>query len=426
MASQQQQKPRRRARRAARRMALVMAAGVALLVAPAPQPPGGGRGVALVGPATALDMDLRQPLFTRRTPASRPPQYRRAPAYEPPRQRGFLETLFGGGRAQQPAAPPAYRRRERAEPPRRVRAAPRPAPVRPQVTRTEFVYLIAAPGPSRLAEGLEAAFADRPIVGVRPLRAPRETPADAAALLAPLPAELAGQGQEAVVVIEARPEWARLDGERLRALVEDAAARLQARGAPVVWVGLPPVPSAEAPARAATVNGALKAAAQKTGGGFADAWAAFADDDGRFTAWGPTVTGETARLREDGDGALTRAGARKLAHFIALEARRLLAARHAPPSPAIADPFALPGPPPPPVATAAPDGAGEKPPERPAVGPVLPLGRLQATPGARLVSQGADAMRDADGLARRALGEGIPPPPAPGRADDFRWPRGGG
>lgn len=415
----------------------------------------------------------------------RPPPPRRNQAPAPaPQQRGFFDALFGA--PQRPQYQPGYRPQAPAvaRPPRQAprRTAPRPAapavPARPAVEQTEFVYLLAPQITAKVAgqaagqgvtgqggaaqevtgqgvtgqgvtgkeaandsakaaatpgfgadfgqvlgEALEAAAADRPVVGVRALTSAPAEQLDVARLLEPLPATLAAPDKSAVVVVAATPEWATLTEAQIVAVVSGVSAGLAARRAPVIWVGLPPVADKELSSRYAALNSVLRAAAGKAGGGFVDAWAVFADDSGGYAAYGPSVTGETVRLRGDDGVSLTKAGARKLAHFILVETRRLQA-RGAAAATAGPDPFALPGPQLP---------AGEQPVKgppapvaRPETGPVLPLNVVRKEPDAKLAPLDGARQDLADIIVRRVLREGAPPPPQAGRADDFRWPRPGG
>ena len=114
------------------------------------------------------------------------------------------------------------------------------------------------------------------------------------------------------------------------------------------------------------------------------------------------------RLRS-GDGVyFTKAGARKLAHFVEREIRRYMNSHTAP--------IALPaGPIPAP-------GAGKST-ARPVAGPVVPLAVTPADSDT-LVGGGVVNPGHFDALANRVLVRGEPIKPAPGRADDFVWPLG--
>ena len=412
-----------------------------LLVAPERLPDVTAPSLSGAGAALALDMDLRRPMFSQpsrgrsqqRAPARGAGRYPSAPVPQA-QQRGFFDSLFGAPQRPQyqpgyRPRPPAMARPPRQEPRRTVRRPPPPAAApRPAVEQTEFVYLLASPAPgASLGEGLEAALADRPVAGVRTLRVVAEdaqgSGPDAARLLAATPAVMAEPDKSAVLVVAAAPGWAKLSEPQLAALVASISANMATRRTPVVWVGLPPVADKEQSSRYAALNGALRAAADKAGGGFVDAWAVFADDGGGFAVYGPATTGETVRLREDDGVALTRAGARKLAHFVVVEVRRLQARQAGTPATALIDPFSLPGPQQSaPAATVSPP----KPVAKPEVGPVLPLNLVRQEPDGKLTPLDGGRQDLADAAARKALREGVPAAPPPGRADDFRWPRPGG
>ena len=124
----------------------------------------------------------------------------------------------------------------------------------------------------------------------------------------------------------------------------------------------------------------------------------------------PTSKARPRKLRSDDGVFFTRAGARKLAHYVEREVTRLMAARSAP--------FALPSEP------ATPDASAEpgKPAPRPLAGPILPLvassvgtDQLLGGPGSRPAA--------VDALAARTLVKGEPLSAPAGRADDFAWPR---
>src|SRR5262249_11672075 len=136
------------------------------------------------------------------------------------------------------------------------------------------------------------------------------------------------------------------------------------------------------------------------------------DESGRFTLQGPDYEGQTRRLRT-GDGVhFTKAGARKLAHFIEREIQRL----NVPGSEPIALPQVEPQ-------VAAPSKAPSGPAARPMAGPVVPL-TASVQSGQELIA-GGDSNAGAPRMVTRVLvnGESLPTPA--GRADDFTWPRRG-
>ena len=137
-------------------------------------------------------------------------------------------------------------------------------------------------------------------------------------------------------------------------------------------------------------------------------WDGFVDESGKFATYGPDYEGQMRRLRS-GDGVFfTKAGARKLAHYVEREIRRYMSNR---------GPVALP------VGPVGPAPAQTKSTVRPVAGPVVPL---TVTPGNsdELLGGGSVQPMHVDAIADRVLVKGEPVPAPPGRADDFAWPPG--
>ncbi len=185
---------------------------------------------------------------------------------------------------------------------------------------------------------------------------------------------------------------------------------LRSKGVPVLWVGLPVVYGPKATADTLFLDSLYRDAAGKAGITYVDVWDGFVDEAGRFLQQGPDFEGQIRRLRSYDGVYFTKAGARKLAHYVEREINRLLAARSAP--------IALPTEPATPDANARPG----QPAPRPLAGPILPLvassvgtDQLLGGPGARPVA--------IDALAARVLVKGEPLSAPAGRADDFAWPR---
>jgi hypothetical protein len=185
---------------------------------------------------------------------------------------------------------------------------------------------------------------------------------------------------------------------------------LRSKGVPVLWVGLPVVRGPKATADTLFLDSLYRDAAGKAGITYVDVWDGFVDEAGRFLEKGPDVEGQTRQLRSSDGVYFTKAGARKLAHYVEREMTRLLAARSAP--------IALPTEPATPDANA----LSGQPAPRPLAGPILPLvaspvdeDQLLGGPGSRPVT--------IDGLAARVLFKGEPLSAPAGRADDFAWPR---
>jgi uncharacterized protein len=251
--------------------------------------------------------------------------------------------------------------------------------------------------------------------------APAEKPADAEA--SPAPAREAAQDAEqpnimapegaiaGTVVHEFRSEkWGELYARR----VDEMIGVLKARNVPVFWVGLPSVRGTRATSEAVYLNDLYRGRAEKAGIVYVDIWDGFVDEAGSFNNYGPDFEGQTRRLRA-GDGAhFTRAGARKLAHYVEREIRRVMLAR--------ATPVATPLPEPEPDVKAPPAATAPGLPPRPIASPVM---SLTAPKGAGDALLGATPVRatPSDSVATRVLVKGEPIEAPAGRADDFAWPR---
>lgn len=207
-------------------------------------------------------------------------------------------------------------------------------------------------------------------------------------------------------VVEFRSEkWEQIYTKR----IDDTIAALKSRNVPVLWVGLPPIRGTRSTGEAGYLNDLFRARAERAGIVFIDVWDGFADEAGKFTTHGPDFEGQIRRLRS-GDGThFTKAGARKLAHYVERDLRRLMTNR--------ALPVALPS------SGALPDAA-KGPAERPIAGPIVPLNALQTGPE-ELLGGGTTRPVHSDPTATRVLVKGEPAAVARGRADDFIWPRSG-
>ena len=145
--------------------------------------------------------------------------------------------------------------------------------------------------------------------------------------------------------------------------IDATIAALKSAGVPVLWVGLPSRSNSKASADSSYLNELYRSRVEKAGLTYVDIWDGFVDEQGRYSAQGPDYEGQTRRLRTGDGNYFTKYGARKLAHYVEREIERDLNR---------AMPVALPIP----VETG-PKGPGSatpnKPAQRPAAGPVLPL-----------------------------------------------------
>jgi hypothetical protein len=201
--------------------------------------------------------------------------------------------------------------------------------------------------------------------------------------------------------------WSEHYAQRL----DEVIAVLKSKRVPVLWVGLPPIRGARARVDVTFLNDIYKAEAGKNDIVYVDVWDGFVDDAGEFSYHGPDVLGQVRRLRT-GDGVyFTKAGARKLAHYVDREIKRLMN-RETPvalPMPGDLTPAAAPGQP-----------SGPAP--RPVAGPVIPLtGGVPETETVLLGGRGGVSRLDPD--ATKVLVKGETLEPVQGRADNSAWPR---
>ncbi len=205
-------------------------------------------------------------------------------------------------------------------------------------------------------------------------------------------------------VIEFRSDkWAEIYGRR----VDDTIAALKSKGVPVFWVGLPAIRGPKATADAVYLNDLYRARAERAGAIYVDVWDGFVDEAGKFTTQGPDFEGQVRRLRSWDGVYFTKAGARKLAHYVEREIRRYMS-NHAVP---VALPMGPVGPAPEAKSTA-----------RPLAGPVLPL-TVTPTNSDELAGGASAQPAHSDAIATNVLVKGDAIAAPAGRADDFTWPR---
>lgn len=198
--------------------------------------------------------------------------------------------------------------------------------------------------------------------------------------------------------------WAELYSRK----IDEMIAAAKSRGVPVIWVGLPSIRGTRSTSDALYLNDLFRSRAQKAGIVYVDVWDGFVDENNRYSLHGPDVEGQTRRLRAYDGVHFTSYGARKLAHYVDREIRRLMSGRGTAP---IALPSGTPTP-----ELAAPSG----PAARPLAGPVV---SLTAAPQNAGELAGGGRPSAADPVAAQVLVKGEPVAPPPGRADNFAWPR---
>jgi hypothetical protein len=354
----------------------------------------------------------------------------------------WIEQLF------KPKPPPAVvnpapeiRRAPASKPVRRPKQAARPVEKpadKPAVAPTFFVAVLGDSLGQLLGQGLGEALADRPDVAIQ--RRAKENSGlvrdDYLDWVQTVRDLLAGTEKIdfAVMMIGSNDRQPLRDADgsheprsekwlaAYTSRIEAIASAFRDRKIPLVWVGLPVLKSERLAEDALAFNELYRTHAGKLGATYLDVWEAFADETGAYSASGPDINGQIVKLRAADGIHFTKAGARKLAHFVEPEIRRRLgdlAPQMAPVAPELVPQAAVPG-------IAAPSSPEQLAPIKPVVGPVLPLTAPALAPGAALATR-LDASKEprtqAGTLIERVFIEGQPLDPRPGRADDFTWPR---
>jgi hypothetical protein len=304
------------------------------------------------------------------------------------------------------------------------------------ISATEYVLVFGDVMADQIAQGLADAFVnDRPEVAIS-----RKTKTNSGFVrgdyydwVGQAPALLAKEKVTAIVVLlgvndrqplrddqgayEFRTDrWRELYGKR----IEDFLVKLKEKNIPIFVVGMPSMRNPKLSTDVVYLNEILAERTRKVGGYYVDVWDGFITEAGDFMASGPALDGQIRRLRAADGIHFTKAGQRKLAHYVERELIRLFDSR-AGAQPSIPRDTA---PEPPPSAAVQP-GQTPVPAARPLAGPVLSLTQPAALSGPLAgggVSAGPARAPVADPIAARTLIEGIPADPVAGRADDFRWP----
>jgi hypothetical protein len=341
---------------------------------------------------------------------------------------------------------------------------PRPTlakPVKPKVEPTAVVAVFGDALADATAQGIAEAFDDTPEIDViRKTRGDgglvRMDPAEWTKLVHET-ADATPKLAAAVVMVGANDRQPIREGEvsheplsdRWRALYRDrvdAVVRaFQDKGVPVIWVSAPPVRNERVSADLIAINEIYRERVERAGGTYVDIWPGFVNDENRYVDRGPDIAGQNVRLRAEGGVNFTRAGARKVAFFADGEIKRLVEAKRSGTAVATLPPANAPDPAAPAPAPAAPGGpadqaaapaqpqAAQPPqaavpaapavPEKPVAGPVVPLTRPETAPGGTLISSAPRLDGAPAAAVQKTFRDGVAPPPRPGRADDFRWPK---
>ena len=378
----------------------------------------------------------------------------------------FLRRLFGGGdqaneetyraRADPGAVEvrPTVRRPRRRPPPAPVEARAAPpaaaaaaaaaalapatpgipvAPILPQAPTppTTFVAVIGDSIADGLAGGLADGFADAPELAVRRVVKPNS------GLVRDDYFDFVGEARKALEsgpvtyavfdvgvndrqpFLDMRKEpplsdpWRKRYAERVDAVL----APFKERKVPIYWVGLAASESRRASADHTAINAIAKERVEAAGGTYVDVWEGFVDEDGAYAAFGPQLDGQMGRLRLDDGVHYSKAGARKLAHYVEQEIRKVFQPKPVTPEAVMAAASFDPG-----AAAPQPGPAAEKP--RPiSSAPLVLTAPSRAANGALAAAAPLVVpARDASASASRVLVTGETLDADPGRMDDHRWP----
>jgi hypothetical protein len=202
-------------------------------------------------------------------------------------------------------------------------------------------------------------------------------------------------------------KWEELYGAK----VDDMIAAVRTANVPVLWVGVPAVRGAKSTADMQYLNDIFRARVEKAGFIFVNTWDGFVDERGNFMQRGPDETGQIRVLRSQDGVHFTRFGARKLAHYVERDLKRVLRE----PIPAALSNVPVD---PQPAQPAKPSG----PTARPLAGPVILLGTPLQEPTDLAGAAPAKTPPALDAVANRMLVKGEPQRTEAGRADDPAWP----
>ncbi|HBF32161.1 MAG TPA: DUF459 domain-containing protein [Rhizobium sp.] len=106
--------------------------------------------------------------------------------------------------------------------------------------------------------------------------------------------------------------------------IDGVVKTITARKIPLIWVGLPPVKSADMSADLEKFNSSYRKITEQAGAEFIDIWDGFVDENGGFVLTGSDVNGQQARLRGPDGISMTDAGKRKMAFYLEKSARKYL------------------------------------------------------------------------------------------------------
>lgn len=106
-----------------------------------------------------------------------------------------------------------------------------------------------------------------------------------------------------------------------QARLADFLGQLRAARKPVIWIGLPPMQRSDYSAAIAQISNIQRLATFSGGAEFLDIYDRFIGEDGKYSAYGPDVSGQNALMRKDDGIHLSAAGSDKLAFYVSQSIR---------------------------------------------------------------------------------------------------------
>lgn len=250
------------------------------------------------------------------------------------KRRTLFDLLFGD----EQAAPPPVQQPQQQQPRQRAPEASLPPP-KPEVEKSPTATRLAVFGDSLavdLAKALERLYAEDPNLvvidqGVGNSGFVRDDFFDWDAAIAE---QIAADSFDLAIVsigVNDRQDM-QANGETLATLSNGWSAAYQARigsflnqlraaRKPVIWVGLPPMSKSEYSAAIGQINNLQRLASFSGGAEFLDIYERFLGEDGKYSSYGPDVTGQNARMRKDDGIHFSSAGADKLAFYLSQSIR---------------------------------------------------------------------------------------------------------
>lgn len=246
---------------------------------------------------------------------------------EQPRRRTLFDLLFG----EEPAPPAPV---QRTQPRRQAAPTPPPPPPKPVIVKNADATRLAVFGDSLaidLAKALERHYAEDPNLvvlneGVSSSGFVRADFFDWDAQIGKAIAENSFDVAVVSIGVNDRqdfpgttspdsvltPMWSASYQARLNRFL----SQLRTARKPVIWVGLPPMERSQYSADIAQINTLQRMAAFSGGAEFIDIFERFLGEDGRYTAFGPDLNGQNARMRKDDGIHFANAGADKIAFYV--------------------------------------------------------------------------------------------------------------